>query len=51
MILHIIIFSIIEDIWCVQEALRDFVVSIMIEELYGRKKLSGFNHNKLREVL
>ena len=35
----------IKRIWCGQEALRDLVVSKIVEELDGIQILGGFNHN------
>ena len=47
-LIHVIIVHVIEGMWHGKEALRDDVVSKMIEVLYGRQILGGFNHNQSR---
>ena len=44
------IFYGIEGVWYDKEALRDNVVSIIIVDLNGRQKLSGFNQNQIMEI-
>ena len=43
---HVIFFSVIKEICHWKEALRDDVVSEMIEDLNGLQILGGFNQNQ-----
>ena len=43
--------SVIEDIWNGKEALRDDMVSKIIQDLYGRHRLGGFDHYKIGDIL
>ena len=42
---YVSILSWIEIIWCGKEALRDEIIPRIIEDLYGRQRLGGFNKN------
>ena len=49
--IHGRILSVIEDIWNGKEDLRDDMVSKIIQDLYGRHRLGGFNKNQIGDLL